>query len=183
MLDQPLNVDKYYNETRNCDLVGDGDKVTIEDITSTEHMIIDSIDKVKKVQDEIIRILGKAKFDSDLEFILKWNTFEMEEKNKKYSKFCCHEVNIFLYFKDPEYFNSVVKPFISNKMEKSFIDFWLLGDYAEIEHYKKIEFFDDLNSLEKCLLIHALKDTDLEASIQITKWIKAKADINEYSAD
>jgi len=37
---------------------------------------------------------------NDLSFLLKWNTLDEEEKNKKYSKFCCHEVNLFIYFKD-----------------------------------------------------------------------------------
>lgn len=49
VLDKPLTVDKYYNEVRNCDWVKLGETVTIDDITSTEHIIIDSIDKVKKV--------------------------------------------------------------------------------------------------------------------------------------
>ena len=108
MLDKPLNVDKYYNEVRNCDRVQLAETVTIDDITSTEHVIIDSIDKVKKVQDEVARLLGKAKCNADLEFLIKWNTFSDEEKNKKYSNFCSHEVNLFIYFKDHTYFKSVV---------------------------------------------------------------------------
>lgn len=182
-LDKPLDVEKYYNEVRNCDKVQNGQTVTIEDITSTEHMIIDSLDKVFKVQTEIARILGKSKLDEDLEFLLKWNTFEEEEKNKKYSKFCCHEVNLFLYFKDPTYFTEVVRPFIVNKMEKSFIDHWLLGDYAQILEFGKVENLDQLNSLEKCLLIFALRQTDVESATNIAKLIKLKADNSDYSAD
>jgi len=127
-------------------------------------MIIDSLDKVNKVQSEIARILGKSKLNEDLEFLLKWNTFEEEEKNKKYSKFCCHEVNLFLYFKDPEYFEAVVSPFILNKMEKSFIDNWLLGDYAQLIEHARVENISKLNSLEKCLLIYAIRETDLESA-------------------
>lgn len=100
VLDQPLDVDKYYNETRNCARVNGGEIVAIDDITSTEHMIIDTLDKVKKVQDEVIRILNKSKCNEDLEFLMKWNTFNAEEKHKKYSNFCCHETNLFIYFKD-----------------------------------------------------------------------------------
>jgi len=44
---------------RSCELVKANTNTAIEDITSTEHMIVDSIDKVKKVQDEVIKILGK----------------------------------------------------------------------------------------------------------------------------
>lgn len=28
--------------------------------------------------------------------------------------------------KDPQYFEQVVKPFLLNKMEKTFVDYWLL---------------------------------------------------------
>jgi hypothetical protein len=54
-------VDKYYNEVRNCAGLALGETLTIDDITSTEHVIIDSLDKVKKVQDEVARLLGKGK--------------------------------------------------------------------------------------------------------------------------
>ena len=141
---------------RNCENVKEKDKVKIDDITSTEHIIIDSLDKVKKVQDEIARILGKSKCNADLEFLTKWHTYQDEEKNKKYSNYCSHEVNLFIFFKDHDYFNAVVKPFLINKMEKSFIDYWLLGDYDKLKHYAQIEYLDTLNSLEKCLLIYAI---------------------------
>ena len=48
----------------------------------------------------------------NFDLINDWHSFTQEEKNKKYSKFLCHEFNIYLYFKDHSYFESVVKPFI-----------------------------------------------------------------------
>ena len=178
-----MNVDKYYNEIRNCQNVSHKDAVIIEDITSTEHTIIDSLSKVKKVQDEIARILGKSKCNSDLEFLIKWNTFENEEKNKKYSNFCCHEVNLFIFFKDPEYFRAVVRPFLQNKMEKSFIDYWLLEDYEKIKSFSQIEYLEQLNSLEKCLLISSIRKDDIECARSIADLIKMRADKSDYSPD
>ena len=32
--------------------------------------------------------------------------------------------------KDPAYFDQVVRPFLTNKIEKTFVDYWLL-DYDE----------------------------------------------------
>ena len=52
-------MEKYYNEVRNCAGLALGEQLTIDDITSTEHVIIDSLEKVKKVQDEVARLLGK----------------------------------------------------------------------------------------------------------------------------
>ena len=84
-----------------------------------------------------------------LSFVTKWNTFNEEKKNNKYSKFMSHEVNLFLYFKDKEYFGKTVRPFIVNKMEKTFMDHWLIGDYEAVRKYSDIKYFDKLNALEK----------------------------------
>lgn len=54
-------------------------------------------------------------------------------------------MNLFLYFKDYDYFVSVAKPFISSKMEKTFIDYWLLGDYEAISQFQTACNFDKLN--------------------------------------
>jgi len=35
---------------------------------------------------------------------------------------------LFLKFKDPAYFDIFVYPFLENKFEKSFIDYFLLGN-------------------------------------------------------
>ena len=182
-LENGLDVNKFYTEMRSCDLVNSGDRSAIEDITSTEYMIIDSIDKVKKVQDEVIRILGRGKMDEDLEFLLKWHTFEEEEKNKKYSKFCCHEVNLFLFFKDREYFDAVVRPFLVNKMEKEFVDHWLLGNFAELTRYGNVENLDNLNALEKTLLCHSLASTDQEQAEKIHELIQMRADNSDFTDD
>lgn len=102
-LNNPLNQDKFYNEVRNSIKLYKDAKLKVEDLTSVEMMIIDSLEKVKKVQDEVANIQGQGNnitSSNDLNFLLKWNTLDEEEKNKKYSKFCCHEVNLFIYFKD-----------------------------------------------------------------------------------
>ena len=49
-----------------------------------------------------------------------------EDKSSKYNEFACHEINIFLFLKDKSFFDSVVVPFLYNKIEKSFVDYFLL---------------------------------------------------------
>lgn len=68
-------------------------------------------------------------------------------------------------------------------MEKSFVDFWLLGDYEKIKHYAQIEYLDNLNSLEKCLLIYAIWDTDIHTAKSIADVIKMKADKSDFTPD
>ena len=149
-------------------------------------MIIDSLEKVKKVQDEVANLQGQGAFiqsSNDLNFLLKWNTLDEEEKNKKYSKFCCHEVNLFIYFKDQIYFEQVVRPFLANKMQKDFIDNWLLGNEQICETYKELNKFVQMNALEKCLLLAILVRTDLPSAQRIAERIKNEAETNEMHID
>ena len=158
-LTDPLDCNKYFNEVRNTDNVAEGQAYNIQDITSTEYIFVDSIDKVKKVSDDICKIRGTS-VDDSLFFLLNWNTFSEDQKNRKYTEFQCHEVNLFLYFKDYDYFVRVVKPFIASKMEKTFIDHWLLQENEEILHYQEIGHFDKLNALEQSLLIFSVLNDD-----------------------
>ena len=50
----------------------------------------------------------------------------------------------------------MAKLFLQNKMEKTFIDHYLLGDYDKILCYKSIYGLKRINSLEKCFLVDAL---------------------------
>ena len=49
-----------------------------------------------------------------------------EQKREKYSKYASHELNYFLFEKDPEFFRTAIKPFLANKKDKTFLDRWLL---------------------------------------------------------
>jgi len=70
---------------------------------------------------------NKLKEYKKWEFLKKWNTFEDEKKDELYDEFYSHEINLFLFFKDPDYFKEVVRPFIVNKCKKSFMDHFLLN--------------------------------------------------------
>ena len=184
-LNNPLNPEKFYNEVRNAIKQYKGQKYLIEDLTAVELMIVDSLEKVKRVQDEVCKIHGAGSLGqaNDLAFLLKWNTLDDEEKHKKYSKFSCHEVNLFIFFKDQTYFNSVVKPFLENKMQKDFIDHWLLGNAQVCDSYKELPKFVGLNALEKCLLVQILVKTDKPAAQRITERILNEAESSEVHID
>ncbi len=71
-------------------------------------------------------------------------------------------MNLFLFFKDPDFFMSVVKPFLANKMEKTFVDYWLLGNFKKCLEWAGIQSMHtqqgvtDLNVMEQCLLVNVL---------------------------
>ncbi len=61
--------------------------------------------------------------------VFKWHSKSLDEKCKVYYKSVCHELNFFLCKRDPEFFGAVIKPFLSCKMEKTFVDEYLLQNY------------------------------------------------------
>ena len=79
---------------------------------------------------------------------------DQEGKNKYYSEYMSHELNLFIKKRDPEYFKTVVLPFLECKMEKQFVDHYLLGDNATVASY--LEKSDKLNAMEQCLLVDSL---------------------------
>lgn len=66
-------------------------------------------------------------------------------------------MNLFLYFKDPAFFETYIKSFIKNKMEKSFIDYFLLKDEQQLRLFSESFGLSTLNVMEKVLLILYLK--------------------------
>lgn len=69
------------------------------------------------------------------DFLKNWDTLSEEEKLIKFNEFTCHEMNIFLYFKDDGFSKKYVIPFIQNKIEKSFVDVFLLNQKSLILDY------------------------------------------------
>ena len=160
-LDKPLNSAFNYLETRNALCLKANEKHLIEDITSVDYQTIDSIQKVGKVLEELLRLKHQdIPQIMSSSWLYTWNNSEKEFKNKKFSMHMCNEFNFFLYFKDREYFDEVVRPIIAAKIEKTLIDYFLLEEYEQFEQYKHVSVFDTFNALEQCLLIAVVNITD-----------------------
>jgi hypothetical protein len=181
-LTNPLDQTKYYNEVRNAELLKKGSSHIIEDITSTEYLIVNTIEKVQEVQTAILKANGSY-VSSDLDFLSSWHTLSEDEKHKKYSQYACHEINLFVFFNDPAYFKQVVQPFVANKMEKTFIDHWLLENHEEVVRYKDIEYFNYLNALEKCLLISEIVKDSKQDAEDLVMSIKSIAEVKEVKTE
>lgn len=127
------NVEKSFAETRRTTNCLKGDKFVVEDITSTDMQIVDSLEKVWLVQKELKRF-NKEEQDF-IDNMLKWPSLNNEQKAKTYSEYCSHEFNVFLKLKDTVFFENAVKPFLTNKIEKTFVDYWLLGYNAQMRDF------------------------------------------------
>ncbi|MFN3191864.1 MAG: hypothetical protein ACE361_15235 [Aureliella sp.] len=87
----------------------------------------------------------------ELEPLSRWPSLNDEEKRSFFNSYACHELNLFLYRKDRPFFESVVLKTIAHKLEKQFVDHWLLGD--RLDEYTSFPALQRLNVLERILLV------------------------------
>ena len=90
--------------------------------------------------------------------VFKWHSKSLDEKCKVYYKSVCHELNFFLSRRDKDFFTSIVQPFLTCKMEKTFVDHYLLGNFKQLAatYSSHLHQLLKLNTFEMCLLIDAL---------------------------
>lgn len=91
--------------------------------------------------------------------LLKWPLMEKEAKLSEYLKSACHELHFFLAVRDKPFFEEVALPLINGKLEKTFIDWYLLSKTHDSYLQKVLSLVVDesihkrLNFFEMCLLI------------------------------
>ena len=179
-LDKPLNKETCYQETRNAVCLTPKDKHIIEDITSVDYQTVDSIQKVGQVLQELLKLKHQEHQPlTTTSWLYNWNNTDMEFKNKKYSLFMSNEFNIFLYFKDQEYFEEVVRPSVAAKIEKTLIDYFLLEEYEKFEEFKHVSVYDSFSALEQCLLIAVINMKHPETAKLLADQFKHKAKLVE----
>ena len=81
-LTNPLDPAKNFNEIRASENISEKSVFKIQDITSTEYILVDSLDKIKKLSLDLAA-LKKLYINEDLLFIFGWNKLTDEEKDKK----------------------------------------------------------------------------------------------------
>ncbi len=92
---------------------------------------------------------------SELRFLTRWNTLSDEEKAEQYAKHAGHELHYFLSRKDRPFFDRFVRPYLENKLHKTFMDHYLLG--ADLQSYNTFQHYSKLNVFEKILLSRRLE--------------------------
>jgi len=73
------------------------------------------VNSVSQVFDLMLTLLSAASQKQILRkfgFITDWHRFSSDAKKDKFSKWNCHELNLFLYKKDRDFFDTVVAPFL-----------------------------------------------------------------------
>lgn len=94
----------------------------------------------------------------EFRFVSEWHEMTPEEKQEAYSDHACHELHFFLYHKDRPFFDTVIRPHLRQKREKTFLDQWLLGE--DLDAWSAPDRFSRLNILERILLLRRASGPD-----------------------
>jgi hypothetical protein len=161
--------DKAYAEQLKSSAVRAGETFVVKDAAS-QLKVIDSVEKQLSLINEISKAAGKPALA--WAWLGGWDRLSADEKARKFDEFASHELNLFLKAKDPGFFGKVVRPFLSAKFEKSFVDKWLLEESLE-EYLDAFTSLSNqgtrLNALEMALLVQAIRSTHPETAAQIVQ--------------
>ncbi len=147
-----LPPEKHFTEQKTVTVAAKGAKWTLPDITTAEFETYDTLAKVYRL---FATLSGNATL-AEFGFVLQWPTLDANSKGEKYAEFACHELDFFLYKKDPKFFQEVVKPALAEKKDKTFLDKWLLGE--DLAEYLAPWAYGQLNIVERILLGMRVKE-------------------------
>lgn len=153
-LDEPLVPAKHFTQGRKVTLLKEGQTLTVSDFRASE---VQPYGTVAAVHQTLLAISGDEAL-AEFGFVTKWPTFDEAEKRGLYSKHACHELHFFLAEKDPAFFDAVVKPYLANKKEKTFLDHYLLGD--PLQRFLAPWEFGRLNIVERILLARRIGEDE-----------------------
>jgi len=158
-LAETLDPARHLVQQRSIEFVDAGGGVTLETGSGTGAETYDSLASVYEL---FTALTG----DADLRqfaFVLRWPELSEAEKRELYSKHACHELHVFLHEKDPAFFDQVVRPYLANKADKTFLDQWLLDE--DLTGYLAPWAFGRLNTVERILLTRRLP-SELESGVR-----------------
>lgn len=167
-LDRMLDAEKVFGQQTLARAVKSGEVLKFRDKTSTDFLAVSTLGDLFLV----LKALNPSIDLDHFEYLTRWHRLGADEKLAMYSRDACHELNVFLKYKDPQFFREVVKPYLGNKLHREFVDEWLAdGDLrrfaADAERRR-------LNVFEKILLEKAL-DASPDAT---ARWVSDHYDLS-----
>ena len=172
-LAKPLDPKKNFGLENKCLVFKKGEKFTIELTGKNQFQVYDSMAALF----HLFQTVNEDTKLDEFSFLVGWSGLTPERKLELYSKYSCHELNYFLSVKDKPFFKKHVKPYLSNKMHKTFLDKYLLGE--SLEFFIQEAQFSSLNVFEKLLLEKRLKRP---ATVR-SRWVKDQVETIGYSEE
>ncbi|MEP6864044.1 MAG: hypothetical protein ABJE66_25675, partial [Deltaproteobacteria bacterium] len=146
-----LDPDRHALQTKTISPLRTGGVLEIRDLATAKIHLLDSLERAHAY----LLALRDDSALRDFAWVTRWHALADSERRELYSKHACHEVRLFLYFKDRAFFDSVVRPHLAHKRTKTFVDHWLLD--AEVSTYLEPAKLIQLNAFELALLGRRLR--------------------------
>ncbi|MFT3695448.1 MAG: hypothetical protein QM831_20100 [Kofleriaceae bacterium] len=128
-----------------------GETLEIRDLATAKVHLIDTIERAHSY---LLALRDDATL-REWSWLATWNALSESDRRMRYSKHACHELHLFLYFKDRPFFDGVVRAYLANKRTKTFIDDYLLD--ANLAPYLEPGQLEQLNAFELALLARKLR--------------------------
>lgn len=141
-----LDAETPFTQTERITAVEAGGSLRIDDASNAEFEVFADLESV---YDYFLLLNGETDLEK-FEFLLRWPSLSIAEKRELYSENACHELHVFLFEKDPEFFAQVVRPFLANKKDPTFLDRYFIG--SDLSEYLDPWRFEQLNVFERILL-------------------------------
>ncbi len=155
---QALDPERHFVQRRNVDVLAAGQALSFPDLTEAQLEVYDSLAAVYRLFLTLNEENGGDDKLSQFAWLLEWPQLDHEQRLEKYSQFACHELNFFLYHKDRTFFDQVVRPYLANKRDRTFMDDYLLG--GDLRPYAERWAFSRLNAVERILLGRRLEQQE-----------------------
>ena len=141
-----LKPDGSFSRQKKIQTLAAGVSVVFPDLATTRYQTIRTLGQAF----DLLQTLSGEAALLDFAFLKEWPKLDEAAKLKKYGEFACHELHLFLHERDREFFDRVVRPYLANKKDKTFVDRWLLG--ALTPEDTRLDRLQDRNALELALL-------------------------------
>jgi len=151
-LDRAFAADRHLAELRRIEFLPAGAVATVAEASTAQAEVIDSLGDVLR----LFAALGGGAELARFDFLARWPALPREERLALLSDHGCHELHLFVHEHDPQLFDEVLRPYLRNKLDKTFLDHWLLED--DLSPYLEPWLFDQLNVMERILLARWLPE-------------------------
>ena len=146
-----LDTARHFTQQKQISVVGRDDQLVLPDIATSQFETYDSLARVYA----LYATLNPSSTLQEFGFVARWLELEPQKKRSLYSKYACHELSFFIYHRDRPFFDDVVRPYLTNKKDKTFLDHWLLD--ADLDHYLDPWSHGQLNVVERILLAQRIR--------------------------
>ncbi len=146
-----LDPQLHYTQQKQISILPSGQTFTLHDIGTGKFESYDSLASVHA----LYRTLSKNTHLAEFDFVVTWSTWDPDKQRELYSKYASHELSFFLFKKDPKFFREVIQPYLANKMDKTFMDRFLLEE--DLSPYLLPWNYGQLNVVEQILLAQRIE--------------------------